>query len=215
MAPGSTKGGDHTALCEPGDEGGGVPMTMGRGHAQALAARGPAVGASHVGLGPGLVDEHQPVGVESGLAVTPGVPPAQNVRASLLHRMSSIFSREAVAHEKALDRPIAEDQTAPAQSGAQLLNGHVPLLLKKARDHCALSLDTPRTAIPAKCFRASVTLFAHQPALPAHARRAHPQTAPQPLYGSDPLKPLTEPEYEDQGKGLSTSSPASFVPVQS
>ena len=60
---------------------------------QAFAARGPSMGAGHVGLGPCLVDEHQPVGVEAGLAVAPGKPLAQHVRAVLLCRVAGLFLR--------------------------------------------------------------------------------------------------------------------------
>ena len=68
-------------------------MSVGDSHAQALAARGPAVGAGHVGLGPCLIDEHQPVGVETGLAVAPGVPAHQHIRTVLLRRVAGLFFR--------------------------------------------------------------------------------------------------------------------------
>ena len=68
-------------------------MAMRHAHAQALAAQATAVGARHVGLGPGLVDEHQPLGVEVGLAVEPGLPPHQDVRALLLAGVAGLFLR--------------------------------------------------------------------------------------------------------------------------
>jgi len=83
---GDDEGGDHAALCEPGDEGGCVPVAVRDGHAQAFAARGPSMGAVPVGLGPGLVDEDWPVGVEAGLAVAPGAP--------ALPRGRSFFTRD-------------------------------------------------------------------------------------------------------------------------
>ena len=44
-------------------------------------------------LAPGLVDEHQPFGVETGLAVPPGAPLGQHVRAVLLRRVAGLFFR--------------------------------------------------------------------------------------------------------------------------
>jgi hypothetical protein len=61
--------------------------------AQALAARGAAVGSGHVGLGPGLVDEDQPRGVEVGLALEPGLAPLQDVGPILLAGMRGLFLR--------------------------------------------------------------------------------------------------------------------------
>ena len=61
--------------------------------AQALAARGAAVGARHVGLRPGLVDEDQALGIEVGLGVEPGLPPLQDVGAILLAGVRGLFLR--------------------------------------------------------------------------------------------------------------------------
>jgi len=46
----------------------------------------------HVGGRPGLVDEHEPIGVEIGLSVEPGAALAQNVRAILLDGVAGLFS---------------------------------------------------------------------------------------------------------------------------
>ena len=91
MAPVSTKGAIMPRHVNPRDEGGCVPVSMRHGHRQAFAARGPSVGAGHVGLGPSLVDEHQPVGVETRLAVAPGAPPAQGIRSVLLRCKAGLF----------------------------------------------------------------------------------------------------------------------------
>ena len=51
---------------------------------QTLAARSPSVAAGHVGGGPGLVDEHQALGVETELVLEPSLPAAQDVGTVLL-----------------------------------------------------------------------------------------------------------------------------------
>lgn len=68
-------------------------MTVGDGHAQPLAARGSAVGAGHVRARPGLVDEHEPFRVEIRLAVEPGLPARQDVRALLFAGVRGLFLR--------------------------------------------------------------------------------------------------------------------------
>ena len=69
---GEHKGGKHAAQRQARDDGRGLPVTVRHPDAQALTARGTAVGARHVGLGPGLVDEDQPLRLEVGLGVEPG-----------------------------------------------------------------------------------------------------------------------------------------------
>ena len=61
--------------------------------AQSFAFRRPAVAARHVGRGPGLVDEHQAVGLEVELGFEPGLAALHNVRAILLGRVRSLFLR--------------------------------------------------------------------------------------------------------------------------
>jgi len=58
-------------VTERGDEGHGFPMAVGNFGDEPLAARRPAAQRLHVGLRPGLVDEHQTLGVDPALALRP------------------------------------------------------------------------------------------------------------------------------------------------
>ena len=64
---------------EGGDEGKGAPATMRDLADQPLAARSPAAQRCHVGLGPGFIDKHQPVRVDTGLPGSPLRPTSGNV----------------------------------------------------------------------------------------------------------------------------------------
>ena len=68
-------------------------MTVRHADTQALTARRTAMGAGHVGLGPGLIDEDEPGRLEVGLAVEPGLAPLQDVRAVLLAGVRRLFLR--------------------------------------------------------------------------------------------------------------------------
>jgi hypothetical protein len=58
-----------------------------------LAPGGPAVGAGHLRRCPALVDEHEPLGIEIGLAVEPGLAAGGYVRSLLLGRVRRLFLR--------------------------------------------------------------------------------------------------------------------------
>jgi hypothetical protein len=60
---------------------------------QALPARGSSVAPSHVRGSPGLVDEHQPFGIEIQLALEPGLAPLANVGPVLLGGIRRLFLR--------------------------------------------------------------------------------------------------------------------------
>jgi len=49
-----------------------------------LAARATSMAARHVGGSPGLINEHQPLGVEIELAVEPGLPPREAIHRVLM-----------------------------------------------------------------------------------------------------------------------------------
>ena len=87
------KGCDDAAQRESADEGRGFPMAVWNADPQALAPEAAPVAAGHVGFRPGLVDEHQALGIEIELPLEPGLAPAQDVRTGLLARMSGLFLR--------------------------------------------------------------------------------------------------------------------------
>jgi hypothetical protein len=91
--PREHEGCDHAAQAQRGDDGRGFPVAVRHTDAQALAAPGTAMGAGHVGLRPGLVDEHQALGVEVGLGIEPGLPPRQDVGTILLAGVRGLFLR--------------------------------------------------------------------------------------------------------------------------
>jgi hypothetical protein len=53
---------DHTAHAQPGHQRGRLAVTMGEAHPQALAPGAAALAAGHIGGGPSLVDENEPIG---------------------------------------------------------------------------------------------------------------------------------------------------------
>ena len=87
------EGGEHSPQGQPGDKCRRLPVAMGDGHPKPVAARCTTVGAGHVRLGPGLVNEDQPLRIEIGLRVEPGLTPRPDIGAILLARMASLFLR--------------------------------------------------------------------------------------------------------------------------
>jgi hypothetical protein len=87
------EGREHTAQAQCGDDGGGLPVAMRDADPQALSPRGAAMGSRHVGLRPGLVDEDQPLGIEVGLGVKPGLPVFQDIGTILLAGVRGLFLR--------------------------------------------------------------------------------------------------------------------------
>ena len=76
------RGGD-AIVTKGGQEGHGRPVAVRHLGVQWLATPVPAMAAGHVGLGPRLVDEDQPPGIDAGLVFLPPGPPTSDVRAIL------------------------------------------------------------------------------------------------------------------------------------
>ena len=72
-----TRGGVHTCLAEP--------------RPAALAARGAAVAADHVGGGRRLVEEDEHIGVELGLSLEPVLALGPHIRPLLLGGVERVF----------------------------------------------------------------------------------------------------------------------------
>jgi hypothetical protein len=89
--PGEDEGRDHATQSKGHDDGVGLPVAVWDPDPQALAARGAAMGAGHVGLRPGLADEDPPRGLEIGLRLESGVAPLQDIGAVLLAGVRGLF----------------------------------------------------------------------------------------------------------------------------
>jgi hypothetical protein len=68
-----------------------VPSAVGRLGNQPGSTRCTAMGARHVGLGPGLVDEDQAGGIDSSLVLPPLSAPASDVGAILFAGVEAFF----------------------------------------------------------------------------------------------------------------------------
>lgn len=68
-------------------------MAVWNGGSQTFAALAAAMCSRHVGRRPGLINEDEPVTIELALALAPGFPPRQDIRAILLGGMGGLFLR--------------------------------------------------------------------------------------------------------------------------
>jgi len=84
---------DHACHPQRGDQRGRLAVAVGEAHPQALALGAPSVAAGHVGRGPGLVDEHEALGLQIELTVEPCPALAQDVGTVLLDRVPGLFLR--------------------------------------------------------------------------------------------------------------------------
>ncbi len=84
---------DHACHAQSRDQRGGLAVAVREAHPQALALGTAAMAASHVGRGPGLVDEHQALGFEVDLLLKPVPALLQDVGAILLDSVASLFLR--------------------------------------------------------------------------------------------------------------------------
>ncbi len=84
-------GGDHAVEAEARHQRRGLAVAMRKAHAEPLAPGAAPVAPRHVRRGPGLVDEHEPLGIEIGLRLEPGAALPQDVRTVLLNRVAGLF----------------------------------------------------------------------------------------------------------------------------
>jgi hypothetical protein len=78
-------------VAERGDEGQGLRMAVGRVGLQPSSPRSPAPQGRHVGLHPGLVDEHEPRGRDPALMSLPSRPLSGDVRTRLFFCQQRFF----------------------------------------------------------------------------------------------------------------------------
>src|SRR3984885_230628 len=87
-------------------KGEGPPFAEGRFGDEAFASGAAAMGARHVGFGPGLVDEDKPPRIDRRLTRLPPLTPPGDVRAVLFGGVKAFFERHALMLEKMPKRII-------------------------------------------------------------------------------------------------------------
>lgn len=78
-------------MAESGQKGHGFPVTVRRSGVEALSPLAPSVGPRHVGLGPGLINEHETAGIDLSLVALPTLAPPRYVRPVLLTGQHAFF----------------------------------------------------------------------------------------------------------------------------
>jgi hypothetical protein len=86
------------------------------------------MGAGHVGLGPGLVDEDEPPRIDRRLTRLPALTPPGDVRPVLFGGAQAFFERHAFVLQKMPKRVIADHQAAVGQLPEQSAQRQVRLL---------------------------------------------------------------------------------------
>ncbi len=66
-------------------------MSMRHRRPATLTAQGSAMAPGHLGRSAGLVNEHQPLGLQIGLGVEPGLPAALDISSLLLAGVRGFF----------------------------------------------------------------------------------------------------------------------------
>ena len=95
----------NLVVAQRGDEGQGLPMAMGRIGLQPSSPRPPAAQGRHVGLHPGLVDEHKLRGRDPALMGLPSRPLSRHVRARLFLGQQRFFEAQALGVNEHPHRP--------------------------------------------------------------------------------------------------------------
>ena len=89
--PVEDKGRGELVAAQRREEGHGLPVAMGGVAVQTPAPRPPAPDRRHVGLDPGLVDEHQALGVDPALPRLPAPPAPGDRRPGLFKSEQGFF----------------------------------------------------------------------------------------------------------------------------
>jgi hypothetical protein len=78
-----------------------------------------------------------------------------------------------VSNEEVLDRAEAENQTAPRQAAADLLDRRIPLRSERSHHGVMMRIDATRPPVATERLRTRITLFALTRLPTAHACSAH------------------------------------------
>jgi len=106
----------------------GPPFAERRLGDQAFASGAAAVGARHIGFGPGLVDEDKPPRIDRRLTRLPPLTPPGDVRPVLFGGAKAFFERHPFVMEKMPKSIVADHQAAVGQFPEQRAQGEIRLL---------------------------------------------------------------------------------------
>ena len=140
-----------------------------------VAVQVSSMNTRRVGCGPGFVDEHKTLGIKIELAVEPGLPLAQDVRAVLLDRMACLFCalcRSARRSDGGLRSPQSGRHR---QRYAKFIKRDVLAGPPYGEDFLPLLFDPTRTCVPALRLRRKIPGRATPRLPPDRRRRRHPK----------------------------------------
>ena len=125
-------------------------MPMGHRRPAAMAAQSPAAASRHLGRSAGLIDEDEPVRIESRLGFEPGPPALQHIRSLLLDGVRRFFEGDPPAVEEASHGALGDPQPMLAlQVGRDLRQRHVRGLFDQRQDRLGSCLDPVRAVVAA------------------------------------------------------------------
>ena len=118
---------------------------------QALTARGSPMAPRHLGGGARLVDEHQPVRIEPGLALEPGLATDYDIGTALLIRVRRLFLSVILRRSKNR-QSVPMPTPIPRSAGASRNSASVASAARstRLRIKAALNLDAAGKAITAQ-----------------------------------------------------------------
>lgn len=85
------QGRDDAVVTQTGNKCGGAPVPVWSTADQALPTSAASMASMHVGLGPGLIDKDQALGIKAMLIITPSLTCGGDVRTVLLVRQHGFF----------------------------------------------------------------------------------------------------------------------------
>ena len=131
---------------QPGEEGHGAPVAAGREPLEALALLRPAAQRRHVGLDPGLIDEHQAIRLQPALERLPSRPLASHGGARLLEGEQGFFKAQSLASEEPPDGVAAHRDPFRRQQIPQPVDRQVRRLADQPMNQISVRLQSPGAA---------------------------------------------------------------------
>jgi len=125
---------------ERGEEGHGAPMAVRHASSERDTPPPPGVGANHVGLRPGLIDEDEARRIDLPLGVASTGPGARRCQGDPARSQTLFFEADALAFERTPERIAGHHDTAFTELPRQRVQGQIRLLSQPPQQPAALLL---------------------------------------------------------------------------